>query len=115
MRISIGLVLLALCSACATQQSVPVSCLTQEVEIFVDKQLVDGNPEALQLSVDEPHVVYIKAEGFVPQRFVLEPEPGEDGELRLAPENLCVQLVPVAQNRALEVEIDDPAAPAASP
>jgi hypothetical protein len=96
-------------SGCATRQSIPVECTTETVKIFVDGQLMEGNPDLLELSTDEPHVVFIRAEGFVPQQYIFEPELDEDGEPRLTPGNICVELVPVGQGRRLEVEVDDPA------
>ncbi len=94
---------------CATRQSVSIECVTQTLEIFVDGQLLEGNPDLLELRSDEPHVVFIRAEGYVPQQYIFEPQPGADGEMHLTPDSVCVELVPVGQGRRLEVEIDDPA------
>jgi len=81
--------------------------VTERVEIFVDGQLLEGNPDLLELSVDEPHKVFIRAEGFEPQLIPFVPEPGVDGEMRLTPDKVCVELVPVGQGRQLKIELED--------
>lgn len=96
-------------SGCATQQAVPIECVSETVEIYVDGRLIEGNPGLLTLSANDPHTVFIKAEGYEPQLVALVPEPGPDGEMRLTPDNVCVELVPVGQGRALEIEVDEPA------
>jgi hypothetical protein len=93
--------------ACATNQQISVRCVTQTVEVFVDGQLIEGNPDLLELSVDEPHKVFIRAEGYEPQLYTFEPEVAEDGSLHLTPSNVCIELVPVGQGRRLEVEIEE--------
>ena len=92
---------------CATRQSVALECLPQTVRVWVDEQLIEGNPNLLELSRDEPHKVFVRAEGFEPQLVVLESVPGDDGELQLTPANLCIELVPLGQGRQLEVELED--------
>ena len=92
---------------CTTLQPVPIECVTESMQIYVDKRLIEGNPDLLQLATDEPHVVFVRAEGYEPQRFILEPELGADGETRLSPASLCLELVPVGQGRELQIEVDD--------
>ena len=93
---------------CTTLRPVPIECVTESVQIYVDKRLVEGTPDLLELSTHEPHTVLIRAEGYEPQFYVLEPEVDADGEFRLSPENLCIELVPVGQGRELQIEVEDP-------
>ena len=99
---------LLVCIACATVQEIPVRCVTHPVEIYVDGQLLEENPELLELSTDEPHKVFVKAEGHEPQLYTFEPVLDENGDPVFERDDLCIELVPVGQGRALQVEIEDP-------
>lgn len=109
-RIACTLLVAVMAGACATRQAIPIECVTESVEIWVDGRLIEGNPNLLELSTDDPHTVLVKAPGHRTQLYVFEPEEGPDGT-RLAPDALCVDLVPVGQGRELELEIDDPSSP----
>ena len=69
--------------------------------------MLEGNPDAVELRLDEPHKVYVKAPGYAPQLVVLEPRPGPDGELTLPAEDVCVELVPVGMGRNLELQVEE--------
>src|SRR5262245_4422448 len=107
-------VLLAIAAAgCATTQKVRVDCVPQKVTVYVDGQQLEGN-EA-ELSTDRPHKIYAKGPGYEPRLVVLEPAPGPDGKAAFASDNVCLEVVPVAVGREIEldperdVEVDAPA------
>ena len=97
----------ALAAACATTQHVPLDCITEEMRVFVDGQLLEGDPDSIRLGIDAPHKLYIKRPGHPPQLVVLVPEETGDG-IRLVPEDVCLELVPVGVDRALTIEAEDP-------
>ena len=94
---------------CATQQSIPLACVVEEVHIFVDGRLLEGQPDAIDLRSDVPHKLYFKREGHEPQLVVLEPRTAPDGSWRLEPADVCVQLVPVGLGRKLTIEAEESA------
>ena len=100
--------------ACATRQAVPIQCVTHPVEIYVDGRLLEANPDLLELSTDEPHKVYVKAPGYEPQLYTFEPTVDAEGNPALDQDELCIELVPIAQGRELQVEIEDPESAPAS-
>ena len=94
-------------AGCATKQRVPLECVAEEVQIYVDGRLLEGQPDAIDLRVDEPHKLYFKREGHEPRLVVLQPDAGADGTLRLEPGDVCVELVPVGLGRELTIELDE--------
>jgi hypothetical protein len=92
---------------CATTQEVPLGCVAEQVQIYVDGRLLEEQPETIDLSVDVPHKLYFKREGHEPQLVVLEPREGTDGSTRLEPADVCVELVPVGLGRELTIEAED--------
>jgi hypothetical protein len=104
----------ALGVACAPKQRVPLECVPDEVTVYVDQRALDEHPDALELRSDEPHKIYFKGPGYEPQLIVLEPEYDENGEPRLSPDRICVELVAVGVDRQLDVDVErdgDPAHP----
>lgn len=108
-RIRRGLVCAALVASvgCTTTQSIPLDCVPQEVEIFVDGKLLEGRPDAVSLSRDDTHKIYLKRPGYAPELLVLEPQAGPDGTNRLDASDVCVELVPVGVERNLTIEGED--------
>ncbi len=101
----------ALAFGCAAKQAVSLHCVTEEVVVYVDGRLLEEHPDALELSVDEPHKLYFKRPGYEPQLIVLETRPSDDGRAELTPADVCVELIPVGLGRELTIEIDPDAAP----
>lgn len=99
-------VVAALSVACAPKQRVPLECVPEEVTVYVDQRALGEHPDALELRADEPHKIYFKGPGYEPQLIVLEPEYDENGEPRLAPDRICVELVAVGVERQLDVEVE---------
>lgn len=97
--------------ACATTQEIPLGCVEEEVQIFVDGRLLEGDPRSVSLRADRPHKLFFKREGEPPQLVVLEPGTGPDGEPRLVPSDPCVHLVPVGLGRELTIEVEEDAGP----
>ena len=100
-------VVAALGVGCAPKQRIPLDCVPEEVTIYVDQRALDEHPEALELRSDKPHKIYVKGPGYEPQLIILEPEYGEDGEQKLSPDRICVELVPVGVERNLELEVEE--------
>ena len=102
----------ALCAACASTQSVRISCVPREVKVYVDGSLLEGDVASLR--TDRPHKIYAKGPGYQPQLVVLEPQVDERGHSAFRDEDLCIEVVPVGMNRELEVDVErgKPEAPA---
>lgn len=96
-------------SGCASTQTVPLECLSEEVRVYVDGRLLEQNPDALELDTDEPHKLYFKREGHEPQLVVLESVVDAEGKARLSPADVCVELVPVGLARELTIEAEEEA------
>jgi hypothetical protein len=98
---------LPLAWGCATTQEVPLECVAEEVQIFVDGRLLERRASEVELRADVPHKLYFKREGHEPQLVVLEPEEGPDGSWQLVPDDVCVRLVPVGLGRELVIEAEE--------
>lgn len=105
---ALGILLLAV-AGCATKQRIPLECVAEEVQIYVDGRLLEGQPDAIDLPVDEPHKLYFKREGHEPQLVVLRPGEAADGTAQLEPRDVCVELVPVGLGRRLTIEAEEEA------
>jgi len=92
---------------CAAKQRIPLDCVTEEVVVYVDGQLLEEHPDALELRADEPHKIYFKRPGHEPELVVLDTATGDDGRPRLSPDNVCVELVPIGVERELTIEAED--------
>lgn len=92
---------------CATTQEVPLGCVAEHVQVYVDGRLLEERPEAIDLSVGDPHKLYFKREGHEPQLVVLEPRETPDGSLRLEPADVCRELIPVGLGRELVIEAEE--------
>jgi hypothetical protein len=103
---ALGLVLLGPL-ACATTQEVPLACVEEEVQIYVDGRLLEEHPDVITLRTDRPHKLYFKREGGPPQLVVLEPGTDPEGRPRLVPSDPCVALVPVGLGRELTIEVEE--------
>ena len=91
-------------AGCATTQKVRISCVPQEVKVYVDGRLLEG--DEAKLRTDRAHKIYAKGPGYEPQLVVLEPEVDEDGRAAFREDELCVRVVPVGVGRELEVEVE---------
>jgi hypothetical protein len=92
---------------CATEQIVPVSIEPAPVEVYVDGRLAaSGAPDRLVLRSDRGHVVLIRRQGYRSEQVVLQ-SVDRDGERRLEPGRIVVQLAPEqGRGRRIEVELD---------
>jgi hypothetical protein len=90
---------------CATPQRVSLACVPKNVQVFVDGRLIEGSPQALELSKDESHTVFFKGGGYQPQMLVLESRE-QDGERVLEPADLCSRLVLVEMQPEVKIEVD---------
>lgn len=98
----------ALAIGCASTQTIPLDCMSEEMVIYVDGRMLEEHG-ALELRADEPHKLYFKHPGHEPQLIVLEPREGMDGGYVLEPANVCVELRAVGLDRELTVEVEDDA------
>ena len=101
---------LAAALGCASTQRFSLECVPQDVEVYVDKEAVEGRPPDLSLRVDEAHTVYFKGGGYRPQMVVLESR-DVDGEVQLAPQDLCREVVFVPMERQIHMAVDPEEAP----
>jgi hypothetical protein len=104
-----ALVVALAATGCASTQIVRFQCVPREVKVYVDGQLLEGEQAALR--TDRPHKVYAKGRGYQPRLVVLEPEVDADGRAAFRDEDLCIDVVPVAMTRELELEVERGAKP----
>jgi hypothetical protein len=105
-RLRVVLLAALLSVGCAAKQRIPLDCVTEEVVVYVDGQLLAEHPDALELRADEPHKIYFKRPGHEPELVVLDTARGDDGRPRLSPANVCVELVPIGLERELTIEAE---------
>lgn len=96
LRTLVGLAALVAGVGCASTQSVRISCVPSQVQVYVDGRLLEGREADLR--TDRPHKIYAKAPGYQSRLLVVEAGFDED--------DLCVELVPIGMDRALEVEVE---------
>jgi hypothetical protein len=104
-------------AACAAKQKIALECVPEEVAIYVDGERIEGTPPELALSRDQPHTLYFKGHGMMPELVVLNSEEVE-GKATLSPGEVCVKPRYIQVNREVEMEIDpgvSAAPPAAGP
>ena len=107
---TLAALLAVLCAAaCASTQSVRISCVPREVKVYVDGRLLEGNEASLR--TDRPHKIYVKGPGYQSRLVVLEPQVDERGRSAFRDEDLCVEVVPIGMNRELEVDVERGGAP----
>ncbi len=94
-------------AGCAATQPIPLDCVPRQVEVYVDGELLEDRPDAIALTRDESHKIYLKRPGYAPELLVLQPEPGPDGTNQLDASDVCVELVPVGVERTLTIEGED--------
>ena len=99
-----GLAALLAAAGCASTQTVRISCVPREVQVYVDGRLLEG--DEARLRTDRPHKVYAKGAGYQPRLVVLEPEVDERGNAAFRDEDLCIEVVPVGMHRELEVDVE---------
>jgi hypothetical protein len=118
---AIALLLLVI-GACAHTQTFQIDCIPRDVTIFLDGEsldrapadvtvFVDGAPvdrasDSIDLRTDQPHVLFIKGEGYEPTMVVLDTEETEDGPA-LSPRDLCLELNLAKRSRKLEIEVEE--------
>jgi hypothetical protein len=114
--------LLLVTGACAHTQSFQIDCIPRDVTIFLDGEpldrapadvtvFVDGVPvdrtsDSIDLRTDQPHVLFIRGEGYEPAMVVLDIEETEDGPA-LSPRDLCLGLNLAKRSRKLEIEVEE--------
>jgi hypothetical protein len=114
--------LLLVTGACAHTQTFQIDCIPRDVTIFLDGKpldratgditvFVDGAPvdrasDSIELRTDQPHVLFIKGEGYLPAMVVLDIEETEDGPA-LSPRDLCIGLNLAKRSRKLEIEVEE--------
>ncbi len=100
--------------ACAAKQKIALECIPEEVVIYVDGERLDGTPSELVLRSDQPHTLYFKGPGIVPELVILNSEEVE-GKARLSPGEVCVKPRYVHVRREVEMQIDPDVSAAPSP
>lgn len=103
-RLAGALVLLG-ALACAPKQRIPLECVPEQIEIYLDGELLEDLPSELELRSDRHHVLLLKANGYQPELVVLETR-DEDGEWSLSPSELCVRPILKPTQREVDVEIE---------
>jgi hypothetical protein len=96
---------------CAARQSVSLACVPKNVSIYVDGRLIDGAPDAVKLSKDEPHAIFLKGGGYQSQMLVFESRE-RDGEPELEPADLCSRVKFIEMQPEVKIELDPGAVPA---
>jgi len=91
--------------ACAPKQKIALDCVPEEVVIYVDGERLEKLPSDLTMRSDQPHTLYFKGPGLVPELVVLNSEE-VDGKATLSPSEVCVKPRYVQVGRELEMEID---------
>lgn len=101
------MLLAAACLACASRQRISLAVTPAAAEVFVDGAPVEGPaPRELELRSDRAHVLFFKLEGYQAERVVLR-SVFEDGDTRLEPGQLRVELEPLSgKGRQVEVELE---------
>jgi len=108
--------------ACAHTQTFQIDCIPRDVTIFLDGEpldrgpadvtvFVDGAPvdrtsDSIDLRTDQPHVLFIRGEGYKPAMVVLDIEETGNGPA-LSPRNLCLDLNLAKRSRKLEIEVEE--------
>jgi hypothetical protein len=85
--------------------AVLVSCVPEEVVVYVDGTRLDEVPSTLDLRSDRPHTLYFKGSDFTPELVVLNSEEVE-GKMKLSPSEVCVKPRYVGMKRELKMEVD---------
>ena len=101
-------------AACAAKQKIALECVPEEVVIYVDGERLEGTPSEIALRRDQPHTLYFKGPGLVPELVVLNSEE-VDGKATLSPSEVCVKPRYVQMGRELEMEIDPGVSSAPAP
>ena len=104
-RCALPIAAAAVLIACAPKQKIVLDCVPEEVAVYVDGARLDELPSALELRSDQPHTLYFKGPGVVPELVVLNSEEVE-GKARLSPSEVCVKPRYVGVTRELTLEID---------
>ena len=97
--------------ACATPQRISLACVPKNVTVYVDGRLVDDSADAIELSKDESHTVFLKGGGYQPQMLVFESRE-RDGEPELDPVDLCSRVAFIEMQPEVKVEVEPDAVPA---
>ena len=97
--------------ACATPQRVSLACVPKNVAVYVDGRLVDDSADAIELSKDESHTVFLKGGGYQSQMLVFESRE-RDGEPELDPVDLCSRVTFIEMQPEVKVEVEPEAVPA---
>lgn len=98
----------ALGLACqAPMQRVPLHVEPGGARIFVDGIPLDGNPDAVELRSDRPHVIHVERDGYRAEQMVLEVRDGEAGApgMQLEPSEIRLRLEPLVPKDS-EVRIE---------
>jgi len=93
-------------SGCAQTQRYRLDCIPADVTIYLDKVPLDRVPDSIDLRADQPHLLFIKGEGYEPTMVVLETEETADGPV-LSPRDLCLELNLAKRSRNLEIEVEE--------
>lgn len=102
-------------AACAPTQAVWLDLGPDPPVLYVDGVEWPETPERLELRADRDHTLFFRQPGHRSQMRVLESVEGEAGP-ELRPDTLRVRLLPIAEGgRAVEVELEEPAAGSVQP
>jgi hypothetical protein len=92
--------------ACAPKQTIPIDCVPDDVEIYVDGRMLSEVPDEIELRSDRAHTFFFKGPGYKPELVLLRSD-WSDGEPRLEPAELCVRPVYIGVDRNLRLEVEE--------
>lgn len=108
--LALAIALASASSACVTppRQIVRIEVEPANASVFVDRKEFAPAPSTLSLATDRPHVLFFRAEGYLPQQIVLESRGRAGGHPALVPEEVRVRLAPlVPTERGVSIEAAD--------
>jgi hypothetical protein len=104
---SYGITLALLGTAgCAHKQTVRLDCVPKDITIYLDKVPLKSVPDYLALRTDEPHILFLKGEGYESRMIVLDTDESADGPV-LTPRDVCIDLNITRRRRELNLEIEE--------
>ena len=85
---------LALSTGCALYQRVGVESQPAGAQVFLDGELVGQTPLMLRIGREADHLVFLKLDGYVPERAILTLNREQDRVDFLTPADVVVRLQP---------------------
>ena len=112
-RIAVLLVAAIAIGGCLGKQKIALDCVPQEVVVFVDGRKLEGRPQEIKLSKDEPHTIFLRSDKYHSQMVVMDSKE-VDGKPQLSPDDLCTTVVfaQMVPDLKMVVDPEDSAEPA---